>query len=262
MRGIYLLPNLFTAANLACGFSAVLKASDGSLQGMRQAAWLILLANIFDTLDGRVARWTKATSRFGVEFDSLADLVAFGVAPSVLVYHYILDAYPFWGATAVFVFVLCGAARLARFNVQAALESEGPSYFFVGCPIPAASSFMAASVLFDINRGLSAGPKVFLGLSLVCAFMMISTVPYPSMKKPRKPNSKRRAIPLGVVFFFVFLFSLITYRESIIFFLVAIYFAAGPIWKLGRLFRRLTGTVPDPLVDPEGSEVELEEKGS
>jgi len=260
MRGIYLLPNLFTAANLACGFCAILKATSPDPQGLHQAAWLILLANIFDILDGRVARWTKATSKFGVEFDSLADLVAFGVAPGVLLFRYTLNAVPFWGAFVAFCFVLCGAARLARFNVQAALETGGPSYFFVGCPIPAASSLLAASVLFDQGQGLNSGTRIFLGLTLVAALMMISTIPYPSMKKPRKPGS-RRTVPTGVLFFIVFVGGLVTYRESVVFFLVFAYFMSGPLWKFGRFLRRLTGTVPAPL-EFEGDEqnVELKEK--
>ena len=260
MRGIYLLPNLFTAANLACGFCAILKVSSGNPQEFKQAAWLILLANVFDTLDGRVARWTKATSKFGVEFDSLADLVAFGVAPAVLLYHHVLKAEAFWGPVIAFIFVLCGAARLARFNVGAALDTESPSYFFNGCPIPAASSLMAASVLVDMRMSSSAGPTAFLALTLCGALMMISSFPYPSMKKPRKPDSKRRAIPLGVVFFLIFLFALITYRERVIFLLVFTYFISGPMWKLGRFLKRLAGGNLAPL-EEEQSEVELEEKG-
>ncbi len=260
MRGIYLLPNLFTAANLACGFCAILKISNGTVQGLKQAAWLILLANIFDTLDGRVARWTKATSKFGVEFDSLADLVAFGVAPGVLLYHHVLKEEQFWGPTIAFIFVLCGAARLARFNVKAALETEAPSFFFVGCPIPAASSLLAASVLVDIGMGNTAGVKAFMGITLLGALMMISSVPYPSMKKPRKPDSKRRAIPLGVVFFFIFLLALVSYQEKVVFLLVFTYFISGPLWKFGRFLKRLTGAVPAPLGESEGNEVELEEK--
>ncbi len=258
MRGIYILPNMFTAANLACGFFAILKATGSEPNGLRQAAWLILIANIFDILDGRVARWTKATSKFGVEFDSLADLVAFGVAPGVLLYQYTLHSHQTFGAAIGFSYLLCGAARLARFNVQAASETGGPCYFFVGCPIPAASSLLAASVLFDLNLGMQGGPYFFLVLTVVAALMMVSSVPYPSFKKPRKQGRKSR-VPIWVLFFFIFISALVKYRESIIFFLIFAYFASGPVWKFSRFMVKLSGRVPAPLVSGEISDVKMKE---
>jgi len=237
MRGIYIIPNAFTAANLACGFLAIVRLTEGSMTAVKEAAWLILLANIFDMLDGRVARWTKATSKFGVQFDSLADLVAFGVAPGLLIYIYSIKTWPFWGGLAAFAYVLCGAARLARFNVQASVESGGSSHFFVGCPIPAAASFLAASVIVDLEQAYTLAPTVYLFLVLVGGFAMVSTFPYPSMKKRRHKMKKKTAIPLGVLVAVVLIFALMTYKMSVFFFLIFTYFISGPLWRLARLFR-------------------------
>lgn len=251
MRGIYLLPNFFTAANLACGFAAVLKACGTEPRGLYEAAWLILLANIFDILDGRVARWTKATSKFGVQFDSLADLVAFGVAPAVLMFRYSLDQYdPFWGAVAGFAFLLCGACRLARFNVQAASSVGGPSYFFVGCPIPAASSLLASTVLVDMRWSTAGEPRSFLALTLAAAFMMVSTFPFPSMKKPRDenaPSRRSRAVLLGMGL----VCAMVAFRETCIFALSLGYFLAGPLWHVARLAARVgpAGALTQPGAD-------------
>lgn len=255
MRGIYIIPNSFTAANLACGFLAIVKLSEGGAQSFREAAWLILLANIFDMLDGRVARWTKATSKFGVQFDSLADLVAFGVAPGLLMYKFSLHAFHApWGGLAAFAFVLCGAARLARFNVQASLETGGPSYFFVGCPIPAAASFLAAAVLIVTERGLNLPAGACFVMVLAAAFMMVSTFPYPSMKKKRNKLNKKTAIPLGILFGGVFVFALLTYKMSIFFFMIFAYFLSGPLWRCARMLRLVSAHTDNPV------EVECEEK--
>src|SRR5512139_3217304 len=129
-RGTYIVPNLFTTANLFAGFFGIVSAIDGKFE---LAAMAILVSCVFDILDGKVARLTKATSRFGVEYDSLADLVAFGVGPGILIYLYGLKDFERLGWLAAFVFVACGALRLARFNVQVEVSSKK---YFTGLPIP------------------------------------------------------------------------------------------------------------------------------
>lgn len=242
MRGIYLLPNLFTSANLACGFCAILSVLTDTDQGMRDAAWLILLANVFDLMDGRIARWTNATSRFGVEFDSLADLVAFGVAPGILLYRHALDQVPTWGAVVACAFCLCGALRLARFNVQSQTQTSGPCSFFTGCPIPAAASLVTTAVLIDLKMPARTDPWAFLAVVAFAAAMMVSTVPYPSMKKSDADQPKRRAVTF--VMAFTMLAALVTYQENCLFVLVVMYFLSGPMWKVMRLMGRL------PVVGP------------
>src|SRR5690349_17200838 len=140
-RGVYLIPSLFTAGNLMCGFFSIIATFRGDYVN---AALLILLANVFDGIDGYAARLTRTTSQFGVEFDSLADVVSFGVAPAVLVYLWALVPWETWGWLAACTYVVCGALRLSRFNVQSAGPAKG---YFLGLPIPAAAEMIASIVL-------------------------------------------------------------------------------------------------------------------
>ena len=144
-RGVFLLPNLITTGSLFAGFYAIVAAMDGRFYA---AAWAILVSLILDGLDGRVARMTKSTSGFGVQYDSLADLVAFGVAPGILVYLWALKHFKQFGWVATFLFVVCGALRLARFNVQQG--SFDPRYFN-GLPIPAAAMMVATAMAFTMR---------------------------------------------------------------------------------------------------------------
>ena len=141
-RGTYIWPNLFTTANLFSGFFGIVNSINGDFE---LAAIAVLASCVFDILDGKVARLTGGTSRFGVEYDSLADLVAFGVGPGLLMYLMALKPYGRVGWLAAFVFMACGALRLARFNVQ--VETTSKKYF-VGLPIPGGASMIAATVLF------------------------------------------------------------------------------------------------------------------
>src|SRR5947208_14317718 len=156
---IYLLPNLMTAGNLFCGFTATLKIVQGALIQwsspdeaatlFHAAVWLILGACIFDVLDGRLARLGGQASAFGREFDSLADVVSFGVAPALMVYRIVLLDFPRTGWVVAFVYLLCGALRLARFNTAAAAgESTKAGKNFRGFPIPAAAGLIASLTLF------------------------------------------------------------------------------------------------------------------
>ena len=173
-RGVYILPNLLTSGSLVGGFYAIVAAFNGDYI---IAAIAIMFAFFFDGIDGRVARLTKTTSRFGVEYDSLADLVAFGVAPGILVFTWALQPFGRLGWLAAFLYVACGALRLARFNVQAdTMESR----FFRGLPIPMAASLITASVFLLHHFGEEGETKhlALLILIYVLAFLMVSNLRY------------------------------------------------------------------------------------
>lgn len=195
---IYLLPNLFTAGNLFCGFLAITRiveadpASPGFNHIIRTALFFILLACILDLLDGRVARMGGFESPFGREFDSLADIVSFGVAPAFLVHRVVLaDVFVNHKEIGWFIasiFVICGAFRLARFNCLAAMAGTGGGRYFLGFPIPAAAGMVSSLTLFLLwldDRALSAGNWRYLlpGLLLLLSAMMVSEVKYPAFKK-------------------------------------------------------------------------------
>ena len=179
-RGIYILPNLFTTMNIFCGFYAVIAAVNGAINA---AAIAILVAAIFDALDGKIARATHTTSRFGVEYDSLADLISFGLAPGLMIYLWALKPLGRLGWLAAFLFMVCGALRLARFNTQ--VDSVKSDYF-VGLPIPAAAGMLAATVMLHhrLGIGTSANKILILMLIYILSFLMVSSIKFHSFKKP------------------------------------------------------------------------------
>jgi CDP-diacylglycerol--serine O-phosphatidyltransferase len=195
---IYLLPNLFTAANLFCGFLALTRIVEADLSSVhfpdviKEALFYILLACIFDLLDGRVARMGGFESPFGREFDSLADIVSFGVAPAFLVHRVVLKdvfvLHPEIGWFIASLYVICGAFRLARFNCLAAMEGTGGGKYFLGCPIPMAAGMVASLTLFMLwwdAREFRVGSWRYL-LPVILVFlsaMMVSEVKYPTFKK-------------------------------------------------------------------------------
>lgn len=196
---IYFLPNLMTAGNLFCGFLALTKIvyadPSDSVEfnaTIRQALFLILLACIFDLLDGRVARMGGAESPFGREFDSLADLISFGAAPAFLVHRIVFRdvfvSHPQIGWFIASVYLICGALRLARFNCLAAMAGGGGSKDFMGFPIPAAAGLIASLTLLLMwvdEKGFATGYWRY-GLPVILIFlsaMMVSEVKYPSFKK-------------------------------------------------------------------------------
>src|SRR3989338_7782861 len=178
-KGIYLLPNLCTTANLFCGFYSVVSSLKGEFV---TAAWAILLAGIFDFLDGRIARLTHASSEFGIEYDSLVDLASFGLAPGILVYTWALQEFDRIGWLAAFLFFACGALRLARFNVQ--IDTVEKRYF-QGLPIPVAAYVIATFVIFyDYLYGIPPLKSwLALFLTVVLALLMVSTLRYYSFKQ-------------------------------------------------------------------------------
>lgn len=230
-KGVYLLPNLFTTGSLFAGFYGIVATTNGRYY---VAAWFILVSSIFDALDGKVARLTGTTSKFGVEYDSLADLVAFGVAPGLLMYLWALKPFGKLGWLASFLYVVCGALRLARFNVQVnTVESKR----FVGLPIPAAASMVAACVLLFYHLGGSGTIKKasILVLIYVLAFLMVSNFRYYSFKDPELVKRQ----PFGFLVLAIVLIIVVVAQPEIMFFLLFLaYVGSGPLGSLVRLARR------------------------
>jgi len=248
---IYLLPNLMTAGNLFCGFAALINILDAVVQinagldpasKVHVAIWFILGACIFDLLDGRLARLGGNESVFGREFDSLADIVSFGVAPALLVWQIVLRDFDRYGWLIAFVYLACGALRLARFNSIAAQQnaSDGPKDF-LGFPIPAAAGLIASLTLFML--WLDAGQKT-IGpwkfalppLMLFLSFMMFSKVAYPSFKALNWRT--RRSIPKFMATIVVLIFTAMNYEwmPAMIFIAYLLYGLARPL--ISQTWRR------------------------
>jgi CDP-diacylglycerol---serine O-phosphatidyltransferase len=232
-RGTYIVPNLFTTANLFAGFFGIINAINGKFE---LAATAILFSCLFDILDGKVARLTKATSRFGVEYDSLADLVAFGLGPGLLVYLWALRPFGRLGWLAAFVFVACGALRLARFNVQVGTVN---SKYFVGLPIPGAATMLATTVLF-LDGWEILSPHLLGVPLLVCTyllgFLMVSTIPFNSFKDLEFVKSK----PLPVLFLVIVLVTVVAMSPGpMMFTLLLTYVISGPLEYLLKRYRTL-----------------------
>jgi len=199
----YLLPNFLTASSI---FVGVLSLIEGSKGHFTQAAWLILLALLFDGLDGRVARLTNTTSRFGVEFDSLADIISFGIAPAMLVYFYVGQYYGRFGILLSALYVIFGAVRLARFNVTTAQNDPN---VFIGLPIPTAAVALATSLLFFEEYHLHSWSIVLLVASFPIALLMVTNIRYPSFKTIQldRPIVYKTLILLLLVASLLYLFS-------------------------------------------------------
>lgn len=220
-RGIYALPNLFTSLNMFCGFYAVIAAIDGKYA---TAAVAILIAVVFDALDGKIARATRTTSRFGVEYDSLADLISFGLAPGVMMYLWALKPMGRIGWLAAFLFLACGALRLARFNTQV---NRINSAYFTGLPIPAAAGMNAAFVLLYHKIGVAgtAYPVLILAMIYILSFLMVSTIKYNSFKKPELFRRMNFNVLVAAILILMF----IAAQPSIALFLIGVaYVVSGP----------------------------------
>jgi CDP-diacylglycerol--serine O-phosphatidyltransferase len=189
---IYLLPNLFTAGNLACGFFALTwifkYQQGGDFEPIRVAIRLILAAFAFDFFDGRVARIARRESQFGREFDSLADIVSFGVAPAFLVYRIVLYQFPASGWIVAAIFLVCGGIRLARFNVLSQMNPPRGRSEFIGFPIPSAAALVVSVTLFMLwlvgqERELGRSRWILPGLMVLLSILMVSNVRYPTFKE-------------------------------------------------------------------------------
>jgi CDP-diacylglycerol--serine O-phosphatidyltransferase len=226
---IYVLPNLFTTANLFCGFYSVI----ASMKGMYEvAATAILAAVVLDSLDGRIARMTHTTSRFGGEYDSLCDLVSFGVAPAILIYNWSLFSFGKWGWLVAFLFVVCGALRLARFNVQVGIID---SRCFNGLPIPGGAAVLATFVLLFYYLGGSGrfpSLPIMFGVAAIAIFM-VSSIKYYSFKDLNYFSRK----PFMSFVMIVLILVVIAAEPQIMLFTFAFgYSMTGPVWALFRLF--------------------------
>jgi CDP-diacylglycerol--serine O-phosphatidyltransferase len=242
-RGVYILPNLLTSGCLVGGFYAIVAAFNGDYI---IAAIAIMVAFFFDGVDGRVARLTRSTSRFGVEYDSLADLVAFGVAPGVLAFSWALQPFGRLGWLAAFLYVACGALRLARFNVQfGTVESR----FFRGLPIPMAASLIASSVFLLHHLGEEGETKhlSLLILIYVLAFLMVSNIRYPSFKNlellKRKPFSTLVAMILIIVV-------VVARPEIMLFIFSSLYLLIGPATIVRDWYHKRVGGLSKKKTEP------------
>ncbi|KAB0669890.1 CDP-diacylglycerol--serine O-phosphatidyltransferase [Oryzomonas sagensis] len=221
-KGIYILPNLFTTGSMFAGFYSMVASLNGNFD---VAALWIFASAVFDGLDGKVARLTGTTSKFGVEYDSLADLVSFGVTPGLMMYAWALKPFGRLGWLAAFLFVVCGALRLARFNVQVnTVESKR----FVGLPIPAAASMVAATVLLFHHFGWPSTYKrlAILVLIYLLAFLMVSGFRYYSFKDPAL--IKRQ--PFGFLLLAVVLLIVVAAEPAVMTFgIMLAYVVSGPL---------------------------------
>ncbi|HDD43322.1 MAG TPA: CDP-diacylglycerol--serine O-phosphatidyltransferase, partial [Candidatus Desulfofervidus auxilii] len=202
-KSVYILPNLLTTASLFAGFYAIIAAINGD---WKRAVMAIMVAAFLDGLDGRMARITGTVTHFGVEYDSLADLISFGVAPVILCFTYALNLLGRWGWLAAFLYLACGALRLARFNAQ--VKSTQLRYF-VGLPIPAAACILALSIMnaeeWYVSKEFMSVP--LLTLTYLLSFLMVSTFHYRSFKDLEWVKLKPFRISILAVFSLVIIMS-------------------------------------------------------
>ncbi len=230
-KGIYILPSFLTSLSMLAGFYSIVATLNGDFVN---AAWAILVSGIFDGLDGRVARITHSTTRFGVEYDSLSDLLAFGVAPGVLMYWWALKPLGRLGWLVGFLYVACGAIRLARFNVQInTVESK----YFQGLPIPAAAGLVATVIIFLTNFEIE--PQLvqipLLLISFLLAALMVSTVKYNSFKDLQLARRKPFNALIIVVLLIVFV---VSEPRIMLFSLCFAYVLSGPTTLVVHLLRK------------------------
>lgn len=248
-RGVYLLPSLFTLGNLFCGYACVVYAMRGELE---TAATFVGFAVVLDMLDGRIARLTGTTSGFGREFDSLADVVSFGMAPALLVFRWGLEPLGRLGWAAGFVFVTAGAIRLARFNIQASSDKR----YFVGMPIPAAAA-VPASTVFMYPYGLHDYPSALpaLALMLVPALLMVSTIRFRSFKTIDLQARRSYTILLAVAIGFL---AIATQPRWTLVVLAYTYLLSPFVGMAITRFRRRGGKVEAPHPTSEGQPAKRE----
>ncbi|MEI6125918.1 MAG: CDP-diacylglycerol--serine O-phosphatidyltransferase [Pseudomonadota bacterium] len=231
-KGVYILPNFLTSLSLFFGFYSIVTTMQGDFL---KASWAIIIAALFDGLDGRIARMTHTTTRFGVEYDSLSDLVAFGVAPAALAYGWVLNQYGRWGWVAAFLYVACGAIRLARFNIQTTTVKGN---FFTGLPIPAAAGMVTATAIFCFHFDIADKKllSIFFILTIyILAFLMVSTIRFQSFKqldlKSRQPFN-------SVVLAILLIYIVASEPQVMLFVMTLTYMLSGPITYLNYLIKK------------------------
>ena len=230
-KGIYLLPNLFTTGALFAGFYAILAGMDGKFEA---AAIAIFVAMIFDGLDGRVARLTNTSSEFGVQYDSLSDMVSFGIAPAVVAFSWMLNELGRIGWAAAFIYASCAALRLARFNTQVGTADKR---YFIGLASPAAAGVVAGTVWAFSDYGIQGSKLSFLVALLVAAagMLMVSNIKYNSFKELDLKGRVPFVAILAVVLVFAVVFS---DPPRILLLIFLAYAASGPIQFLLKARRR------------------------
>jgi CDP-diacylglycerol--serine O-phosphatidyltransferase len=246
-KGVYILPNLFTSAGLFAGFYSIICTLRGDLH---LAAIMILVAQFCDVMDGRIARLTRTSSSFGVQYDSLADLVAFGVAPGILVWRWALEPWGRWGWLAATVYVTCGALRLARFNVQAGSVERR---HFIGLPTPAAADVVAATVLIYFYFGGQGAANKMLVMPLLImglAALMVSEVRYFSFKEFQLHHRHPFPVLLGVLCLVVLT---IAEPELMLFVVATSYALSGPLGATLRFLARRRRARRPPSAAPGDS---------
>lgn len=231
-RGIYLLPNLFTTAALFSGFYAILVSMEGHFE---KAAIAIFVAMLLDALDGRVARMTNTQTSFGAEFDSLSDMVAFGLAPALVMYEWSLSGLGKFGWLAAFIYTAGTALRLARFNAE---HNTADKRFFRGLPSPSAAAVLAGLLWVAVDNGFS-GPDLswLVGvLTICCGLLMVSNVTYHSFKQV----DFRGRVPFISIVVVMIVFAVIVSEPPIVLFVIFLGYAiSGPSSYLYRRIRRL-----------------------
>ena len=246
--GAVVLPSIFTIANMAFGFFSILSASEGEYV---RASWFLIVSYAMDMLDGRVARLVHGESSFGVEIDSLSDWISFGIAPAYLIYKFVLKDYGFWGYPVSFLYVLCGALRLARFNVKSHFGGSSKDYF-QGLPIPAAAgilvSFVLAYSMIEQESSLR-GIKIVMDrmpfvyglvpfIMIALALLMVSSAPYAAFKGDMlKPSSLK-----GILLITAVLSMIVRYPQDALFVFFSVYALSGIIaWIYGAFSKIFMG---------------------
>lgn len=237
-RGIYVLPNLFTTGALFCGFFAIVQAMQGDFE---RAAVAIFIAMVLDGLDGRVARLTNTQSAFGAEYDSLSDMVSFGVAPALVAYEWALKDLGRLGWIAAFIYCAGAALRLARFNTTLQVIDKR---FFQGLPSPAAAALVAGFVWVMLANGIKGSDVQVLAciLTIFAGLTMISNVRYYSFKD----INLKKSVPFFSVAAIALVFALLAYRPEVALFgFFVIYSLSGYVLGAVALARRKKASVPD-----------------
>jgi len=229
-KGVYLLPTVLTLCGMFFGFYSILASLKGNYIN---AAWAIMISNIFDGLDGWVARLTHSTTKFGIELDSLSDLVAFGVAPAVMIYKWGLGPFGRIGWAVAFLFMACGALRLARYNIQ---MGSAESKAFTGMPIPGAAAVVATLIIF-YHKIWETGPDknyLILVLTIFLSVLMVSTLRFHGLKELNLGKRK----PFSILVAIVIIFTLVVVHPQIALFLFAMIYLIGGIIENVILFYR------------------------
>lgn len=251
---IYILPNLMTTANLFCGFFSIIQSIQGDF---KLAAYAVVAAAIFDLLDGRLARLTHATSKFGAEYDSLCDLVSFGLAPGILMFQWALGPFGRLGWLAAFLYVACTALRLARFNVQVGVVEKN---YFQGLPSPMAAGIVASSYVAFADLGwepVDAPAKGLLFMVMLLGIVMVSNFRYRSFKdldlKERLPF---KYLILGVIIIFVVALR----AEVMLFVLFMTYALLGAVFGILRIGKKQKQIKASVYAPAETHENDLQEE--